>query len=117
MRENQAMLRKSLKRRLRRLPQLPVPAGLEERLLDGIPAAFQTEMTGERRFLRPLFLAAAAVLALALVLPPLLPHRTPQGGPPPGSQAEIVQIRPANVLPHAAPSETRSCDILPPLPC
>ena len=105
----------TLEQSLRRLPPPPVPATLERRLLEAIPAAAPN--AGFRRW--PLAAAAgvAAAIAVAASLhslgPSTAPHALPLHTPVAHSPAETA---PGAALPRADLSETRPCDILPPLP-
>jgi hypothetical protein len=99
---------------LRRLPQPPVPATLERRLLDAIPAndSRRWHWAAPRAVAAGLAAAAALVVSLRLLRPP-----EEQGAPPTDHAVAAAQpdTAPGTILPRADLTETRPCDILPPL--
>ena len=100
-----------LEQQLRRLSPPKVPAGLEARLLAAAPDA--PRRAGNFRPLRWAAPGVAAAVVAVVMLRPPPPDARPSGPTPSG----ITQgTAPLVVLPTANSSETRPCDILPPLP-
>jgi hypothetical protein len=91
------------------LPPPPLPEGLEDRLVAAIPADRRSGASRSIRWAGPLA-GVAAVLAVASVLRVRLPHDR-SGAPFNQTMNPDVLVHPASIA-----SETRPCDILPPLP-
>jgi hypothetical protein len=116
----------ALEEQLRRLPPPPVPATLERRLLDAIPlhdCGARRRGAGWRGAAAGAAVAAAVVAAFRLLSPqPNSPQsnslQSNRGGPTTNLERSTVQndTAPGGILPHADLTETRPCDILPPLP-
>ena len=100
-----------LEQQLRRLPPPAVPAGLEARLLAAAPDV--ARRPGNFRPVRWAAPAVAAAVMAAVMLRPSSQNEQRQGAT---SFENARETAPLVVLPTANSSETRPCDILPPLP-
>jgi hypothetical protein len=104
----------SVAEQLRRLPPHPVPATLERRLLDAIPAKELPRRHWSAPWAGAAGLAAAVAVIVSLRL--LRPSGDPRG---PAADPRVIVAQhdtaPGGILPRSDLTETRPCDILPPL--
>jgi hypothetical protein len=102
-----------LKRRLRELPPLPIPDGLEARLLDAIRVA--PVALNRKRRTAPIALITFGAIAASFFIA-FARLRTAEHPAKPKFIRRITDrdVQPRFILPSAKKEETRPCDILPP---
>jgi hypothetical protein len=113
--------RRALERALGRLPRPPVPEGLAGRVMAAIPP--KPSPLPARRIAPALWMTLGGALAAAAVVVGIWlvgagEVRDATHGNPPEHVETPPEVSPQHVLRHETidPEETRTCDILPPLP-